>query len=105
MISFVDNGLFISQNKSIWNMYYYLWSLFLNINSSMKTNCIVDWLTIHGYLLLNTPSQHIHIPYTSQETLLVLDLTFVNGLATQCIILSNWTIKLEFAFDSDHLAI
>ena len=66
---------------------------------------MVDWLMIHGYLLSNTPGQHTYIPHTSRETPSVLDLTFANGPATQCAIPSNWTIKLEFAFDSNYLAI
>ena len=47
-----------------WNMYYHLWS-FPNINSSMETDYMIDWLTIHGYLLSNIPGQHIYIPHTS----------------------------------------
>jgi len=66
---------------------------------------MVDWLTIHGYLLSNTTGQHTYIPYTSQGTPSVLDLTFANGPATQHAIPSDWTIKPEFAFDSNHLAI
>ena len=66
---------------------------------------MVDWLMIHGYLLSNTRGQHTYIPHTSRETPSVLDLTFANGLATQRAIPSNWTIKLEFAFDSNYLAI
>jgi len=71
----------------------------------METDYIVDWLMIHGYLLSNIPGQHIYISYTSQETPLVLNLIFINGPATQCAIPSDWTIKPEFAFDSDYSAI
>ena len=46
-----------------------------------------------------------NIPHISQKTLSVLNLTFTNGPATQHTILSDWTIKPEFVFDSDHLAI
>ena len=100
----------LSQNQPTiitgdWDMHHYLWSSSPNINSSMETDCMVDWLMIHGYLLSNIPGQHTYIPHTSWGTALVLDLTFVNGLATQHTIPSNWTIKLEFVFDSDHLAI
>jgi len=48
----------------------------------METDHMVDWLTIYNYLLANTSSQHTYIPYISQETPTVLDLTFVNGPAT-----------------------
>ena len=48
----------------------------------METDHMVDWPTIYDYLLANTSGQHIYIPYTSQETPTVLDLTFANGLAT-----------------------
>jgi len=88
-----------------WNIHYYLWFFFPNINSSMETNHIVDWLIIHGYLLKNTSSQHTYIFYTSQRIFSVLDLIFAKGLATQYTILSDWTIKPKFAFNSDHLAI
>ena len=88
-----------------WNMHHHLWSSSPNVNSSMETDCMVDWLTIHGYLLSNIPGQHTYIPYTSWGTLSVLDLIFANGLATQCTIPSDWTIKPEFVFDSDYLAI
>jgi len=71
----------------------------------METDCMVDWLMIHSYLLPNTSSQHTYIFYTSQETSSVLNLIFTNGPATQHAIPSDWTIKPEFAFDSDHLAI
>ena len=66
---------------------------------------MVNWLTIHSYLLSNTPSQHTYISHTSRGTPSVLDLTFANSPATQHAILSDWTIKPEFAFDSNHLAI
>ena len=88
-----------------WNMHHHLWSSSPNVNSSRETDCMVDWLMIHGYLLSNTSSQHTYIPHTSWGTLSVLDLTFTNGPATQHAIPSDWTIKPEFAFDSDHLAI
>ena len=88
-----------------WNMHYHLWFSFPNVNSSREIDCMVDWLTIHGYLLSNTPSQHTYILHTSQGTSSVLNLTFANGLATQHAIPSNWTIKPEFAFDSNYLAI
>ena len=48
----------------------------------METDHMIDWLTIYSYLLANTSSQHIYILYTSQETFTVLDLIFVNSLAT-----------------------
>ena len=48
-----------------WNIHYYLWSSSLNVNSSRETDCMVDWLMIHGYLLSNTSSQHTYIPHTS----------------------------------------
>ena len=86
-------------------MYHHLWSFSPNVSSSRKTDCMVDWLTIHSYLLSNTPSQHTYILHTSRRTPSVLNLTFANGLVTQCTIPSNWTIKPEFAFDSDYLAI
>jgi len=88
-----------------WNMHHHLWFSSPNVNSSMETDYMVDWLTIHGYLLSNTPGQHTYIPHTSRGTPSVLDLIFANGPATQCAIPSDWTIKPEFAFDSDHLAI
>jgi len=65
-----------------WNIHYHLWSSSPNINSSRETDYMVDWLTIHGYLLSNTPGQHTYIPHTSRGTPSVLDLTFANGLAT-----------------------
>ena len=71
----------------------------------METDYMVDWLMIHGYLLSNIPGQHTYIPHTFRKTPSVLDLIFVNSPATQCTIPSDWTIKLEFAFDSDHPAI
>ena len=66
---------------------------------------MVDWLTIYGYLLANILGQHTYISYTSQRIPLVLNLTFAHGLATQCAIPSDWTIKPEFAFEFDYLAI
>jgi len=71
----------------------------------MEIDCMVDWLIIYGYLLSNISSQHTYISHTSWETPSVLNLTFANGLATQHVIPPNWTIKLEFIFDSDYLAI
>ena len=66
---------------------------------------MVDQLTIYGYLLTNTLSQHTYISYTLQKILLALDFTFVNGPATQYTIPSNQLIKLEFVFNFDYLTI
>jgi len=71
----------------------------------METDYMVNWLIIHSYLLSNTPSQHTYILHTSQGTSSVLNLTFANGPGTQCAIPSDWTIKPEFVFDFNHLAI
>ena len=65
-----------------WNIYHHLWSSFPNINSSMETDYMVDWLMIHGYLLSNTSGQHTFISHTSWGTPSVLNLIFANGPAT-----------------------
>jgi len=65
-----------------WNMHHYLWFSSPNINSSMETDYIVDWLMIHGYLLSNTPGRHTFISHTSRGTPSVLNLIFANGPAT-----------------------
>ena len=86
-------------------MYHHLWFSFPNVNSSRETDCMVEWLMIHGYLLSNSPGQHTYILHTSREIPSVFNLTFANSSATQHAIPSNWSIKPEFAFDSDYLAI
>ena len=86
-------------------MHHHLWFFSLNVNFSMETDHMVDWLTIYGYLLANISGQHTYISYTSWRILLVFNLIFANSLATQCIIPSDWTIKPEFAFGFNYLAI
>jgi len=66
-----------------WNMHHHLWSFSPNVNSSMETDCMVDWLMIHGYLLSNISGQHTYISHTSQKTPSVLDLTFPSYSNTQ----------------------
>ncbi|KAJ3562483.1 hypothetical protein NP233_g9541 [Leucocoprinus birnbaumii] len=65
----------------------------------------VDWLTMNGFRLLNTPGEPTFLGHQRDASTSVLDLTFANGPATQHLIPSEWAINPDLAYDSDHFAI
>ncbi|KAF9440047.1 hypothetical protein P691DRAFT_825695 [Macrolepiota fuliginosa MF-IS2] len=88
-----------------WNMHHHLWSTNNHINHNPEMENTVEWLTTQGFLLNNTPGEHMHIPHASRGSPLTIDLTFTNRPTTQQAIPFDWVIQPEFTYDSDHQAI
>ena len=66
---------------------------------------MVEWLTQHGFRLINTPGEATYLGHTRNRSLSVLDLTFANGPATQNACPLDWAVNQDIAYGSDHYAI
>ncbi|PPQ92947.1 hypothetical protein CVT25_000111, partial [Psilocybe cyanescens] len=89
------------------NLHHTLWSTDttpLNAHTQL-TEDIVEWLSGKGFLLLNKKGKITHPARNSREHASVIDLSFVNGVASANDTFKDWAIDPSIAHDSDHFGI
>jgi len=88
-----------------WNMHHLLWANQDRVQHDQETTEMVEWLTQHGFRLINTPGEATYLGHIRNRSLSVLDLIFANGPATQNACPSDWAVNQDIAYGSDHYAI
>jgi len=64
-------------------MHHLLWTNQDRVQHDQETTEMVEWLTQHGFRLINIPGKATYLGHTRNRSLSVLDLTFANGPTTQ----------------------
>ena len=70
-----------------------------------QTETLVNWLTIQGFQLVNTPGVATYTAHLGWGLPSVIDLTFANGQVAQHLVPYDWAVWQDLSYGSDHFAL
>jgi len=70
-----------------------------------QTETLVNWLTIQGFQLVNTPGVATYAAHSGWGLPSVIDLTFANGQAAQHLVPYDWAVWRDLSYGSDHFTL
>ena len=83
------------------NTNHNLWSMEKKDGSYLtKADNLVEWFTNNNFSLLNTKGE---VTYFCKDTQSVLDLSWANGKLLRSGLLSNWRVREDLVFGSNHI--
>ena len=89
-----------------WNIHHAMWANDTRrYRTNHQTETLVNWLTIQGFQLVNTPGVATYAAHSGRGLPSVIDLTFANGQAAQHLVPYDWAVRRDLSYGSDHFAL